>query len=157
MENQEQSIWKRADETNGYCRTKMQKELILEKIKEKGFRLTRQRRILLDIILEHDCSSCKEIYYQAAKIDHEIGIATVYRIVNMLEEIGALSRGNMYKIDCSDQSVTEKAYVIEFEDNTTCHLSVQRWNEVIRMGLKATGCTCGRNIKSIAVKECEKL
>ena len=28
------------------------------------------------------------------------GIATVYRIINMLEEIGAISRRNMYKVEC---------------------------------------------------------
>lgn len=34
--------------------------------------------------------------------DHSIGIATVYRMVNKLEEIGAISRRNMYKVTCED-------------------------------------------------------
>ena len=37
-------------DTRSYCRTKMQKESILDKIREKGFRLTNQREILIDII-----------------------------------------------------------------------------------------------------------
>lgn len=71
----------------------MQKELIIQKLKERGCRITRQRLLLLDIILEEECTSCKEIYYRASGIDHRIGTATVYRMINMLEEIGALSRG----------------------------------------------------------------
>ena len=38
-----------------YQHTQMQKDLIIEKLKERGLRITRQRRILLDIILEGEC------------------------------------------------------------------------------------------------------
>lgn len=48
--------------------------------------------------LENECSCCKEIYYNASRLDPGIGSATVYRMVNLLEEIGAISRRNMYKI-----------------------------------------------------------
>ena len=46
----------------GIHRTQMQKEIILQKLKERGCRITRQRKMLLDVILNEDCSSCKEIY-----------------------------------------------------------------------------------------------
>lgn len=52
---------------------------------------------LLDIILENRCSSCKEIFYRASKLDDKIGIATVYRMVNALEEIGVISRRIIYE------------------------------------------------------------
>lgn len=68
------------------------KEMIVEKLKENGCRITKQRLILIDIILDNECQSCKEIYYKAARIDHKIGVATVYRMVNALEEIGAINR-----------------------------------------------------------------
>lgn len=71
----------------------MEKEFVedvIRRLKENGCRITRQRRILLDIILKEECSSCKEIYYKASKKDSSIGIATVYRMVNLLEEIGAI-------------------------------------------------------------------
>lgn len=38
--------------TGCYRHTEMQRDLIIEKLKEKGLRITRQRKILLDIILE---------------------------------------------------------------------------------------------------------
>lgn len=74
-----------------------EKERIMEKLKENGCRITKQRKLLLDTILENRCSSCKEIYVQAVKADRTIGMATVYRMVNALEEIGVLSREIVYK------------------------------------------------------------
>ena len=100
MKNQE----KTNKDYRTYHRTQMQKELILLKLKERGCRITRQRRILLDIILEEDCSCCKEIYYKAFTRDKNIGTATVYRMINILEEIGAISRKNMYKIACGQEN-----------------------------------------------------
>ena len=75
-----------------------QKEVIVGKLKDSGCRITKQRLILLDVILEGECGSCKEIYYRASKKDPSIGTATVYRMINTLEDIGAISRKNMYKI-----------------------------------------------------------
>ena len=41
------------------------KEEIIAKLKESGCRITKQRLMLIDIILENECSSCKEIFYKA--------------------------------------------------------------------------------------------
>ena len=58
--------------------------------------LCQNRKLLLDVILEGNWSSCKEIYYMASKKDPTIGLATVYRMVGVLEEMGFLSRGYRY-------------------------------------------------------------
>ena len=142
-------------DTRSYCRTKMQKESILDKIREKGFRLTNQREILIDIILENECSSCKEIYYKATKVDEQIGIATVYRIINILEEIGAINRKNLYKVVYFDNCSMEDACTVTLEDNTTVHLSAKKWNEVVIAGLNAKGYLSNKGIRSIAVRGCE--
>lgn len=76
----------------------MQREMIIQKLRERGFRITKQRLVLLDIILEEDCTSCKEIYYKASRRDKSIGTATVYRMMNVLEEIGVISRENLYRV-----------------------------------------------------------
>ena len=76
----------------------MAKEVIIQKMKDSGCRITKQRMILLDIILEEDCACCKEIYFKASKKDSKIGVATVYRMINSLEEIGVISRKNMFKV-----------------------------------------------------------
>ncbi len=67
-----------------------EKEEILRLLRKCGFRVTKQRGLILDIVLEHECSSCKEIYYQAIQKDPGIGMATVYRMVNTLTDIGIL-------------------------------------------------------------------
>ena len=74
-----------------------EKERIIAKLKANVCRITKQRMELLDIILENRCSSCKEIFYRASRQDESIGIATVYRMVNALEEIGVVSRRIVYE------------------------------------------------------------
>ncbi len=78
-----------------------QRDLILNQLRERGCRITKQREMLIEVILEEECTSCKDIYYEALKRDANIGTATVYRMVNTLEDIGAISRKNMYKVDCT--------------------------------------------------------
>lgn len=73
------------------------KEKIIKKLRENGCRITKQRKLLLDIILENRCVSCKEIYVRAVKADRTIGMATVYRMVKELEAIGVLSREILYR------------------------------------------------------------
>ena len=68
-----------------YHRTKMQKDAVIQKLKEQGCRITKQRQLLLDVILKEECTCCKEIYYKAVEQDSGIGVATVYRMVNLLE------------------------------------------------------------------------
>ena len=76
------------------------KNYILNELKKNGYRITTQRKVLIDIILEDECSCCKEIYYRASKKDGSIGMATVYRMVKTLEESGLIHRKNMYRIEC---------------------------------------------------------
>ena len=97
---QHTSEQQKQDENQQKCeKTEMQREFVILRLKEQGCRITKQRMVLLDIILNENCSSCKEIYYKASRIDSKIGTATVYRMINTLEEIGAINRRNMYKID----------------------------------------------------------
>ena len=131
------------------------KEKILETLREKGFRITKQRKTLIDIILENECSSCKEIFYKASKVDSKIGTATVYRMVNVLEEIGAINRKNMYRISYSDDCPLEDACTVILDDQTTYHLSAKKWNQVVEEGLKACGYLNGQKICSISVRPCE--
>ena len=77
----------------------MQREIVIQRLKEQGCRITKQRMVLLDIILNENCSSCKEIYYKASRIDSKIGTATVYRMINTLEEIGAITRRSTFTVN----------------------------------------------------------
>ena len=95
------------------------KEAIVQKLKASGCRITKQRLMLLDIILEENCSCCKEIYYRASRIDPSIGTATVYRMINKLEEIGAINRRNMYKVACDPDCDLQNACTVELDDQAS--------------------------------------
>ena len=152
-----------------YQRTKMQEEMIFQKLKNMGCRITKQRQILLSIILQEECASCKEIYYKARKEDGKIGAATVYRTINLLEEIGAISRKNMYRIPDTDANIKENketpddkkisqyqkqeeeeiVCIIEMDDHTVCRLLAGEWYLVMTKGLKVCGYIKQQKIVSI--------
>ena len=122
------SVDESASNTVSYERSRMQKDMILQMLKKRGCRITKQRMMLLDIILEEDCSCCKEIYYKASKLDPKIGTATVYRMINTLEEIGAISRKNMYKIENQTKRHPQQgSCMVELEDNSVCKLTSKKW------------------------------
>ena len=146
---------RRNKDTASSHRTEMQKEIVLQKLREQGCRITRQRQMLLDVILQEECSSCKEIYYKAASVDSSIGSATVYRMVNLLEEIGAISRKNMYQISCCMNCDKEDACTIELDDHTVCRLSAQNWYKVISEGLRACGYVESQNVTKVMIDFCE--
>ncbi len=67
-------------------------EETLRKLEESGLRMTVQRRHIIDILTRSDCTSPKEVWYEAREFVPDLGIATVYRLINRLEQIGVLSR-----------------------------------------------------------------
>lgn len=71
---------------------------VLRQLKENGYRITGQRKLLLKIILSNEYSSCKEIYFVAKKKDEKVGIATVYRTVQLLEDMKLIRREMVVRI-----------------------------------------------------------
>ena len=132
----------------------MSQEQVLKLLQDNGKRITQQRKILVDVILNGQWECCKEIYYEASRRDKGIGSATVYRMVNLLEEIGAINRKNMYKISFPENCTMEEACIVEMSDNTTCRLSARKWNEVLQTGLEACGYLEGREVKGVVLHPC---
>lgn len=132
----------------------MEKDEIIQKLREQGCRITKQRLVLLDIIMEEECSCCKEIYYKATKVDKSIGTATVYRMINTLEDIGAISRNSMYKIACKDKCEACMACQVELSDGTKLQLSKTQWKQIVESGLKACGYARNQNVMQVSVEPC---
>ena len=72
---------------------------IEEKCKEKGVRLTDQRKIIANVMSESkltygskDHPDVDELHKRVSLIDRKISIATVYRTVKLLEESGIIAR-----------------------------------------------------------------
>lgn len=69
------------------------------KLKEKGYKLTTQRRVILDVILENHGGhlSPEEIYDSVRDKYPEIGLATVYRTLQLFEQLNII-----YKLNFND-------------------------------------------------------
>ena len=72
---------------------------IEEKCKEKGVRLTDQRKIIAKILSESkedygskDHPDVDELHKRVSQVDDKISIATVYRTVKLFEEAGIIER-----------------------------------------------------------------
>ena len=66
---------------------------IEEKCKEKGVRLTDQRKIIAQTMAEaKDHPDVDELHKRATKVDKRISIATVYRTVKLFEEAGIVEK-----------------------------------------------------------------
>jgi Fur family ferric uptake transcriptional regulator len=68
--------------------------VLKEELKKKGYKLTPQRRAIVDTIIDSEGKhlTAEEIYDEVKKNCPEIGLATVYRTILLLEEIGIVSR-----------------------------------------------------------------
>ena len=132
----------------------MQKELVIRKLKEQGCRITRQRMILLDIILEDDCSCCKEIYYKAVHEDPSIGIATVYRMVKTLEEIGAIDRKNLYRISCEENCEFQEGCILVLKNKEKVKLSMEDFKEAVNEVLRRKGYRETDGVEAVILKDC---
>lgn len=74
-------------------------ESIREQLSEKDYRLTPQREAILRILIEQQAEhlSADEIYLASKQRFPEIGLATVYRTLDLFEQLGIV-----YKLDSGD-------------------------------------------------------
>ncbi|WP_313130636.1 Fur family transcriptional regulator [Anaerocolumna sp.] len=129
------------------------KERIMEHLRANGFRITTQRRVLLDIILEDEYSSCKEIYYKAVKEDSSVGIATVYRMINTLEELGVINRNKLYNLEYDTLSASPEEEILFVDENTNQSIILKKgdWFESLKKVLREAGVQNLANL-SIVIK-----
>lgn len=108
-------------------RVARKKDEILGLLRQKGLRVTRQRKLILDIVFAHECTCCKEIYYQAAKKDKGIGIATVYRMVNVLTDLGVFQVQVPYRVAGELVEGSTKGCQVILKGQETVELSREEW------------------------------
>ena len=107
---------------------------IEEKCKEKGVRLTDQRKVIAKVMSESkenygesDHPDVDELYQRVTKIDPKISIATVYRTVKIFEEAGILTKHDFKGGKARYEEIREShhdhlidvktGHIIEFTDN----------------------------------------
>ena len=134
-----------------YQRSNMQRSAIMNRLRQAGCRITKQRKIILDIILQEECTCC--IYFLASKRDPNIGMATIYRMINLLEEIGALKRKRAYRI-CNEESPVHICSV-KLDDYTSIRLDGEKLRQVIEKGMESFGYLHDRRVRSISMESGE--
>ena len=95
-------------EVKGIKTDESTKALIIKRLRAEGCRITHQRSQILDVILNGECVTIKEICSKSRKQDPSVGFATVYRMVSLLEQIGLISRGIVINYEELEKMKNEK-------------------------------------------------
>ncbi len=106
-------------------------DLLKEKLKETGFKITPQRRAIVEILLKHkDKHLSSEEIYDLVRVEcPEIGLATVYRTMQLLDDVGAISKLNLddgcirYEIDLDNSDAHNHHHLIC--KNCSCIIEVK--------------------------------
>lgn len=101
-------------------------ELLKGQLKNHGYKLTPQRRAILDAIIDNEGKhlSTEEIYDIVKKNCPEIGLATVYRTLLLFEKIGTVCRMNF------DDGCNRYELVHNYESHQHHHLICLGCNSV---------------------------
>ncbi|HEX3021430.1 MAG TPA: transcriptional repressor [Lachnospiraceae bacterium] len=133
-------------------------EMVLDQLRQNGYRITAQRITLIGIILDNECSSCKDIYYKAIKEDPTIGIATVYRSIKILEDLGIINRNNLYNIAYEKLKLPKdnQTLFVNEKDGEVISISHGEWFNLLEKELKLKGILTNQNI-TVVVKASEPI
>ena len=71
-------------------------ERVLKRIREEEFKLTQQRRLIVELFIEHENihPSAEELYQLVMQEEPDVGLATVYRTLDLLERLGVVHTVN---------------------------------------------------------------
>lgn len=109
----------------------------LRKLEASGLRMTVQRRHIIEILTSSQCTSPKELWYEAKQFVPDLGIATVYRLINRLEQIGVISKARnlgMQRVEPKLGTITDDKGRKIFNAGATKDLAT-----LIKQGLIARG------------------
>jgi len=98
-------------------------------LKEKGYKLTPQRRAVLDTVIKSQGKhlSTEEIYDYVKKECPEIGLATVYRTLQLLDELDVISKINL------DDGCARYELNINSDDHQHHHLICTKCGDVLEV------------------------
>ncbi|MDK2918527.1 MAG: Fur family transcriptional regulator, ferric uptake regulator [Candidatus Petromonas sp.] len=104
-------------------------ENLKEILKEKGYKLTPQRRAILDTIIKNQGEhlSTEEVYDYVKKDCPEIGLATVYRTLQLLDDLGVITKINL------DDGCARYELNINSEDHQHHHLICSKCGNILEV------------------------
>ncbi|MDI3537254.1 MAG: Fur family transcriptional regulator [Eubacteriaceae bacterium] len=107
----------------------MDQQQIVEILRKSGYKLTPQRRMTIDALLAkgNEHFSVDELYRQVKEESPEVGMSTIYRTVQILEEMGIITRRNF------DDGFARFELCERNEKHWHHHLICLKCNKVIEM------------------------
>lgn len=120
----------------------------LRKLEASGLRMTVQRRHIIDILTNSQCTSPKELWYEAKQYVPDLGIATVYRLINRLEQIGVLSKARNLGMR---PMVPQLGSITDGKGKAVGRKINLDLSEVIRLGLISKGALGPNNVIQLAL------
>ena len=91
-------------------------EYIAELIKQKGLRMTAQRRGLIEVLEKSKISlSVKEIFKKLTDADFKIDEASVYRIIDALKELNIVHEHSNGKVKLCSHIACEQSFHLSLE------------------------------------------
>ncbi|MEA4827319.1 Fur family transcriptional regulator [Clostridium sp. JNZ J1-5] len=104
-------------------------EKLKEQLKIKGYKLTPQRRAVVNMVMQNKGNhlTAEELYDLVKKDCPEIGLATIYRTIQLLEEIGVLCKLNL------DDGCNRYELVDQEESHQHHHLICKKCGKVIEV------------------------
>ena len=87
----------------------MSAQTLEQKCIEAGLKMTEPRRAILGVLSHaHDHPSVEEVYDRAKKVDPSISMATVYRTLGLLDELGLVFRHEFNDADFARYEVSDE-------------------------------------------------
>lgn len=100
-----------------------------EDLKDKGYKLTNQRKIIFEAILanQKEHITAEELYQYIIKDHPGIGLATIYRNIQLLSELNIIEKLNL------DDGFTRYELALDEENHRHHHLICNNCNKVIEV------------------------
>ncbi|MBN1139175.1 MAG: transcriptional repressor [Anaerolineae bacterium] len=104
-------------------------QVFIQQLRERGFRLTRQREIILSVLHDVDgLATADEIYSRAQRVSASVDVSTVYRTLDLLQQLALVS--------CVDSGDNQRRYELLGIHGPHLHLVCQACGRVIGADLK---------------------
>ncbi len=121
---------------------------IQKALSESGYRITQPRQAVIEVIMRARRSlSPEEILVRARKIDPNVGLATVYRTLDMLHAEGHLERvriGNKgYTLTCAEKGL--HFHLVCERCRMVTELRMDRFSRALATQLRAAGFESHKN------------
>ena len=99
-----------------------QLEKIRHQLQQAGFKLTSQREATVAIILDHyqDHLSAEQVFMLTKSVAPEIGLATVYRTLEILTELHILNKGSFIEDGITHYDLCEPNQNSHFHHHLLC-------------------------------------